>query len=213
MPPFIDKSGQRFGRLTVLREWERRPTGKSTAIFWNCRCDCGREVFINSGHLSSGNSTTCGCWRKGRPSNQRTHGMTGSPEYRSWQAMKRRCYYPKDILFHRWGGRGIRVCDHWIHSFENFLEDMGMRPSLQHSLDRLDNDSDYGPQNCRWATRSQQCRNTPRNRLLTLDGATFCLAEWAERTGIASNTIRRRIDHARWSVEKALTTPVHHKPS
>lgn len=210
MPPFVDRTGWRYSRLTVLAEHERRMSGKKAATFWKCRCDCGRELFVNVSNLISGTTRSCGCLLHARK-NRLTHGLTGTPTYLAWLRMKQRCSDPGVLNYDFWGGRGIRVCDRWLHSFENFLADMGPIPGKGYSLDRVDNDGDYTPENCRWATRKEQNRNTRRNRLLTLNGETLCMVEWAERTGIPARNIRMRIDWYGWSVEKALTTPVQRK--
>jgi hypothetical protein len=125
--------------------------------------------------------------------NATSHGRHKTPEYRAWAAMLRRCLNPETRLFHRYGGRGIGVCDRW-RSFVNFFDDMGNRPTLGHSLDRYpNNDGDYEPGNCRWATRSQQARNTSRTVYVTRDGVTRCVADWAELTGIPAWTIAYRV--------------------
>ena len=125
--------------------------------------------------------------------------------------MKQRCYDPNATRFKNWGGRGIKVCDRWKNSFENFYEDMGEKPK-GHSLDRIDNDGDYTPENCQWASTLEQGRNSRKNRLITHDGLTLSLAEWSEKTGLNRTTISERIDSRGWSVEEALTLPVFRRP-
>jgi len=128
------------------------------------------------------------------------------PEYTVWEKMIDRCENPKAKDFMRYGGRGIVVCAKWRNSFTAFFEDMGARPSPQHSIERGDNNGNYEPENCRWATRREQGRNTSRNRLLEYNGRTACLAEWAETTGLPAYVIRGRLK-ADWSVARTLTTP------
>jgi len=125
--------------------------------------------------------------------------------------MKRRCYDQNTIRHESWGGRGIRVCDRWKNDFPAFLADMGQKPSALHSIERRDNNANYDPSNCFWASPKEQARNTRRNRHLTLNGRTMSVVEWADETGIHNNTIRQRLDYCGWSVEKALTTPVQKK--
>jgi len=126
--------------------------------------------------------------------------------------MRRRCYDKKQTRYSEWGGRGVRVCDRWNDSFSAFLEDMKQKPSSSHSIERRDNDADYCPENCFWASPKEQARNTRRNRHLTHNGETLSVAEWAEKIGIHGNTIRARLDVYGWSVEDALTIPVPVRP-
>lgn len=140
----------------------------------------------------------------------RTHGETSgerSTEYIIWQGLKRRCLNPKLREYPNYGGRGIQVCQRWLDGFENFLADVGRRPSPKHSLDRIDGDGNYEPGNVRWATANVQQRNRRNNRLLTLDGVTRCATEWAEIFGIGQSLIGQRLRKG-WSDERTLTTPV-----
>lgn len=160
----IITTGQRFGNLIVIREVEpefksyppKNTNRKIRRIL--CRCDCSIEKIINLEKLRSGNTKGCGCLRK--PPSQRTHGDTGSPEYNSWKGMIDRCENESSIGYHNYGGRGIKVCNRWRYSFENFLSDMGRKPPDKDSIDRYpDNDGNYEPTNCRWATFSEQGYN------------------------------------------------------
>lgn len=183
----------------------RKPRGFRYYIL--CRCVCGKEKPVPVDALKSGRSKSCGCQRK----TTRTHGMSGSAEYRTWLRMKQRCYDKNATQYEYWGGRGIKVCGQWKHSFPQFFKDMGKKPGLRHSLERRDNSDDYHPGNCYWATPKQQSRNTRRNRLLTYNGLTLTLVEWSEKMSIGRTTITQRIDACGWSVEKALSTPVRRK--
>jgi hypothetical protein len=142
--------------------------------------------------------------RLGRPVK---HGMHGSPEYRAWQQMRQRCQNPGNQRFDRYGGRGIKVCPRWDGSFLAFYADMGPRPSPTHSLDRIDNDGDYSPENCRWATRAEQNRNRGDCIILDHDGMRMTVAEWARHLGINVRTLSLRIEQG-WDAVRALTTPV-----
>lgn len=161
MGKFIDLTGVKFGRLSVLGLTER---GKNKAIRWLCLCDCGKEKTVDTGRLKSGQTKSCGCYQKEMASKaNKTHGHkvggVVSPEYTTWQNMKCRCYDTKDKYYELYGGRGITVCDRWLESFENFYEDMGDKPSNQHSIDRIEVDGNYEPANCKWATKSIQAIN------------------------------------------------------
>jgi hypothetical protein len=135
----------------------------------------------------------------------KTHGLTNTSEYQAWLRMKSRCNNPQNQDFARYGGRGIKVCKRWMDSFENFYADMGPRPRGA-SLDRYpNNDGDYAPGNTRWANQKQQCRNRSNNRLLTHNGITMCMADWADRLGIKFSILNDRINRYGWSVERALS--------
>lgn len=132
------------------------------------------------------------------------HGMRNTTEYRSWSHMKDRCYREKDKRYSSYGGRGITVCDEWRNSFTAFYKDMGKKPSPKHSLDRIDNNGNYEPSNCRWATNVQQASNRRSSRLFTYDGRTMNIKEWSDSSGIAYNTLRQRLMRYNWPIEKAL---------
>lgn len=190
--------GDRFGQLVVLGEEPRHETPNGSIVRKiRCRCDCGGESVVALARLRNGGTRSCGCLVGG---GHRTHGCTGTPEYRTWNGIKKRCSDGSDF---RYGGRGIRVCERWLNSFEAFLADMGERPSAEHSIDRIDNDGDYSPENCRWATAKEQMRNTCYNVLVTHDGETLCVAEWAERHGVSASLLARRL-RLGWSFERAV---------
>src|SRR5690606_6056327 len=135
------------------------------------------------------------------------HAMTRSPEYRAWQHMRERCSNPRVHNYHRYGGRGIKVCDRWANSFENFLADMGPRPSPEHSLDRYPNpDGDYEPGNCRWATPEQQTRNRRTNKILSFKGREQTLTDWCQELDLEPSIVSTRLRRG-WTVERALNTP------
>jgi hypothetical protein len=204
MGKFVDLTGMTFGRLRVLGRTANNANGK---ISWDCICECGNKKIGSSQYLKNGMTDSCGCrvteWRK---ASMTTHGQKHSITYRSWSAMKTRCTNPNIPGFKDYGGRGIKFCDRWS-SFENFLADMGARPSKAYSLDRKDVDGDYEPDNCRWATRLVQNNNTRANVLLEHDGQRLTLADWSRVTGIDMKTLSNRVKKG-WSAEETLT----HKP-
>jgi|SRR5262252_2367213 len=158
MPAFIDITGHRYARLTVLRTNGR----KNGRPLWLCRCDCGNEITVSANVLRQGNTTSCGCFKlelsKQRGEANRVHGESkASREYRSWHGLRDRCLNPNNKNFGNYGGRGITICERW-NSYENFLTDMGRCPP-DHLLDRINNDGPYSPENCRWATLSQSNEN------------------------------------------------------
>lgn len=204
---FVDLEGQNFGRLTVLGHVGRRGNGRHA--HWLCRCECNNEAIVQGKHLRSGHTQSCGCWRRDV---QTTHGQAPgsgrSKTYAIWNRMVDRCTNPAATCFHRYGGRGIMVCPQW-RRFENFFADMGARPSLQHSLDRIDNDGNYEPSNCRWATPREQANNTSRNRKLTWQGRTQTIAEWSRELGIKYSTLNNR-RHKNYTIEQIMS-PTHFK--
>jgi hypothetical protein len=209
-----DITGQKFGRLLVIGYVGLRHVGKGKhgRAQWLCLCDCGQNTVRLSGHLVSGHTISCGCEhsefvRRLGKQNQK-HGMYGTPEYRAWQAMKGRCHNPKHHAFNRYGGRGIKVCDRWRESFDNFFADMGYRPGPGYSVDRIDNDGDYAPDNCRWATQFEQVNNTAKTRHITYNGVTRTTAEWAQIAGITRNILYDRVFKHGWSLERAFNQQV-----
>ena len=200
--------GDRYGRLVVIKEAARHRDGCRCFL---CRCDCGSEVRVKLVLLRTGGTQSCGCLQKELAAARRRadakHGMEGTPTYRSWSHMKSRCTNPHHKYYRHYGGRGITICQRWMDSFEAFLEDMGERPSMKYSIDRIDNDGNYEPGNCRWATWKEQARNSRNNRTIAFRGRVLCVTEWAEVTGIDRGAIFDRLN-AGWSVEESLTLPV-----
>lgn len=147
---------------------------------WECICDCGKTVVVRQTNLRTGHTTSCGCSRKGV---NRTHGMSKTSTSKSWEGMRQRCYNPNNNSYHRYGGRGITVCERWRESFENFLEDMGPAPE-GHSIERKDNNGNYEPDNCRWANKREQSLNRRTSRLVTAHGRTLTIKEWADLCGL-----------------------------
>lgn len=206
MSKLIDLTAQRFGRLTVLSLAEDyiSPKGRKRSK-WLCQCDCGKKVVVIESNLKNGKTSSCGCLKRETAAAQTIkHGMGGTRLYRTWSGMKRRCLNPNHKSYSDYGGRGITVCNEWLH-FEPFYEwamANGYRDDL--SIDRIDNDKGYCPENCRWVSDKAQANNRSTNRLLTLNGETHNITEWSEITGINRDTIRWRLKNG-WTVEQALT--------
>jgi hypothetical protein len=154
------KSGDKYGRLTIIKEVEPyiAPNGDKRRKF-ECLCNCGNTTNVKLNDLTHNRITSCGCLNKEMSKNRLiTHGLRYHPLYKTWCGLKQRCYNTKYVRYNDWGGRGIKVCDRWLNSFENFLEDMGNRPN-GYSIDRIDNDGNYEPNNCRWADNKTQRHN------------------------------------------------------
>lgn len=204
-----DLTGRRFGRLMVQAVAAHR-NGRPA---WRCVCDCGQVRDVLSFNLTGGKTVSCGCLGREQTSRRATiHGACRdgrrTPERQAWHDMMGRCHNKKNGRYGSYGGRGITVCERWRGpgGFVNFLADLGPRPSDRHSLNRLDNDGSYCPENCEWSTAKEQQRNMRSNVFLTHGGETLCVAEWAERTGLRWGVIHGRIRKG-WSVEDALTIP------
>lgn len=189
--PIKDITGQRFGRLVALMPNHTGPRG----THWKCECDCGTIIVRRIGFLTSGDVKSCGCLKieaaiaTGHAN--RKHGQTKTRFYGVWSAMIRRCYNNHTRHYPHYGGRGIKVCKRW-RKFENFMADMGTNPPGL-TLDRIDNDGDYSPGNCRWTTRAEQARNTRKALRVTFNGETLPLKTWAERLEQNYYTLRGRI--------------------
>lgn len=193
----LELAGMKFGRLVAKSV--RVSNGKR---LWLCACRCGGSKSADASALVSGRVTSCGCAKS-------KHGRSGSPTYHVWHSMKRRCYDPNREGFHRYGGRGLTYCARW-EKFENFLKDMGEKPSRSCSLERIDNNKGYTPSNCRWATAKEQARNRSDNKLVTFNGKTACVMEWAERLGMPFTTLSNRLLRG-WTVQRAMTQLVQPK--
>ena len=136
-----------------------------------------------------------------------TYGMSKTPEYKARYNMKDRCFNPNHKCYSDYGGRGIKICDRWKNSFQNFFLDMGSRPTAKHSLDRIDNNADYSPENCRWATKAEQYNNRRSNRFITIDDDTLTIVQWEKKMGYKENVIWQRLKMG-WSEYRAVMTPV-----
>jgi hypothetical protein len=204
MTKLDDLTGRTFGLLRVVGKNAPRPAGRTE---WLCLCECGQTKIAIGQYLKSGVTTSCGCTTSAKRSKSfTTHGMAHTPTWCCWVGLRARCNNPNNGSYSRYGGRGIKVCERWERSFEDFYADMGPRPSSAHSIDRIDNDKGYEPGNCRWATPRVQNSNTRRNVILEHNGESLTLAEWAVRTGINIGRLSWRIKTG-WTAAQALTTP------
>lgn len=197
------KPHDRFGRLTVL---ERTVFSKRSK--WLVVCDCGIRKEVLGESLRSGSTKSCGCLRRELVISKNTrHGLSHTKEYRIWQTMLDRCNNEFSGSFKNYGGRGIKVCNRWL-SFESFISDVGKCPGNGYSLDRIDNNGDYEPTNVRWATQSEQSRNTRRNINVAYGGETMVLKDWSVRLGISYYTLIDRLFIQGLSVDDAFTQPI-----
>lgn len=200
--PRKDLTGQRFGKLTVLSLLDKRHNNHRVYL---CQCDCGKQVEAIHSSLNNKHRSSCGCLAKP------LRGLSKTHFYKKWVNMHRRCYQPHNAQYHRYGARGVRVCDKW-HAFLSFYEDMSPSYFPGATLDRKENDGDYSPQNCQWATPFTQANNRRNNIRLTLNGRTQTISQWSRETGLHKTCIRRRL-LAGWTVKGALTIPAVTDPA
>lgn len=200
MPAFRDLTGKQFGRITVLSRAESR--GKQT--YWLCQCSCGTEKEICAYNLTKGLTNSCGCLSVEKFTDRsKTHGLSNSREYQIWMGIKARCTCETNSAYKYYGAKGVKVCDAWLNSFEQFLADMGEAPEGM-SIERIDVSGNYEPSNCKWATQEEQANNKTNNRFITWRGKTMTAAQWGRKVGLCSHTILRRLRDG-WSVDRTLT--------
>ena len=204
----IDLTGKRFGKLIAI-SFDHM---KRTRSYWRCKCDCGNYRIVAIDHLKHGDITDCGCERR-HIARWKKHGMSESRIYTIWSLMKRRCINPLSKEFPFYGGRDIAICKEWL-DFANFLEwanNNGYSDEL--TIDRIDNDGDYCPENCRWVTRKEQSYNKRNNRFITFNGETKTITQWASDNGLTYNLVKNRIDKLGWPFEKAISEPINEQKS
>lgn len=205
LPPnkqFVNLTGLIFGRLVVEKLSGRKTTNGVHYYFWLCKCQCGTSTVVRGGNLRQRLTSSCGCLLKEYMS--RNADIAHVPEKTVWSGMKDRCQNPNHKDFHRYGGRGIRVCDAWLMSFAAFFRDMGPRPNRSYTIERCDNDGNYTPGNCKWATIVEQNRNRNGVLRITFNGKTMCATAWDEFLGFRRTTVQHRLKLG-WSIERALT--------
>ena len=194
-----------FGRWTVI---SFAGTNKHKDAVWNCVCSCGTEKVVSGYAITSGNSRSCGCLnREGTSKRSTTHGKSHTKINTIYLQMIARCYKPNNPGYKRYGGRGITVCSRWLESFENFYADMGEPPTGK-TLHRVENNGEYSPDNCVWATFKEQARNTRRNVILTIEGTTKTLIEWCEHYDVDYMTIYQRLRKLKnWTIQEIFESP------
>lgn len=206
------KIGYKFDRLTVVEDCGVQIVSKKKQRVWKCKCVCGNIVFVTTSKLNNGSKRSCGCLMiESLGIGSFKHGKSHSKEFNTWMGIKQRCCNSNYHSYKNYGGRGIKVCDRWLQSFENFYADMGEAP-IGFSIDRIDVNGNYCPENCRWVDSKTQQYNKRNTFKITFNNVTETLSYWSEKTGIRAKTIHARIHDLKWSVERALTTPtmIHH---
>lgn len=202
----VDLTGRRFGRLTCL---EIAGQTKNKNMLWLCQCDCGKLTIVSQGNLTYGNVKSCGCLNVDRTKEVNTkHGLTHTRLYNIWRGIRKRCFDPTVPEYQNYGGRGISVCQEWLEfiNFANWAKANGYKDGL--TIERINNDGNYEPTNCRWIPLAEQARNRRNSHFVSYSGETKTLAEWSNITGINPDTISARLKRYGWPVEKALTQPV-----
>lgn len=210
MTKCLDLVGKNFNRLTVIKRVENNRFGQTQ---WLCECECGKKIIVKGYHLKNGNTRSCGCLQRETIGNiSRKHGGAHNRLYIIWRNMKQRCNDIKNCSYKNYGERGMRVCEEWL-DFENF-RDWALENGYDFyakrgecTLDRIDNNGNYCPENCQWVSMKEQGLNRRNNHNITINGKTHCIAEWARIFGIKREIIKDRILSG-WDEVQAVTTPV-----
>lgn len=211
MSELIDLTGQKFGRLTVIKRAKNKikRNGKHE-VMWECLCDCGNTKIVSRNSLRSSAIRSCGCLRKENTKNMRTkHGLRNTQIYKTWANIKTRCYNPNKDTFNYYGGRNVEMCQDWKEDFINFYNwsmEHGYKEGL--TIDRINPNGNYEPSNCRWVTMKEQQNNKLNNHYIMYEGQKHTLMEWSEILNINYRTLHKRLMYLNWSIEKAFTTPI-----
>lgn len=203
MSKLVNLTGERFGKLTVIKRAENAKGGISR---WECQCDCGNKKIVRGNDLKRGSVKSCGCLRKTPPNTK--HREAGTRLYRKWISILRRCENPKCPYYKNYGARGITVCDEWHDYliFKKWVEET--QPSGDFTIDRIDNNKGYSPENCRWANSKTQANNRRNNVLIDYQGETHNLTEWSEILGFNYKNVHNRMYRLGWSFEKSISVPI-----
>lgn len=204
MPKLIDLTGKRYGKLVVIS----RAKNLGNSVAWNCMCDCGNECVIRADHLREGRTISCSkCGRERQTISVTKHGEYKSPLYDVWVSMKQRCFNPRSEEYHNYGARGITVCDEWL-DYSNFREWAQDKYNQGLTIDRINNNGNYEPSNCRFTTYYAQSINKRSNRIITYGGETKTVTELARKYGFKPHVVFKRLKIG-WTIERALTEPLH----
>lgn len=205
MSNFKDLTGEKIGRLTVIKRVENN---KANNAQWLCQCECGKEIITTTANLKRRHSKSCGCLRKehtsGINNNFYKHGMYNTKLYQTWHNMKQRCFNKNSSHYKNYGGRGIKVCDEWLEFMNFYNWAMSNEYSEGLTIDRIDVNGNYEPDNCRWVDNKTQCNNKRNNHLITYNGKTHTMMEWSRLLNIKYDVLRFRLKRG-WDIEKALT--------
>jgi hypothetical protein len=209
----IDLTGQKFNRLTVIREAPKRKN--YTSMYWLCECECKKYIIVSAVDLKRGHTKSCGCYRSEmvikKNISRKTHGQTTkgniSHEYRIWCGIKNRCYNSNHTYYKHYGGRGIKMYFEWINSFDCFYAYVGKSPTKKHTIDRINNDGNYEPGNVRWATMKEQANNRSNTRYFNYNGKLLTISQLSDISNISYTTLKYRLNKE-WTLEKAMTEPI-----
>lgn len=207
MSALIDITGNKYGMLSVLRRVQNAPNGVAR---WECKCDCGNVVIVRGGNLKNGAVKSCGCLRHDIGARTKTHGMSKTRLYQTWANMKERCCCKNNPAYGTYGGRGIMICDDWNNSFEAFAKwalSNGYQDDL--TIERIDYNKGYTPENCKWISKSDQANNRRSNVKITFNNETHNLSEWCKMYGKNYYLVYNRIHKNKWDFERAILEPVH----
>ena len=208
MSKLIDITGKKFNSLLVIKRVENEEKGRAR---WLCKCDCGNETIVRGSNLKNGAVKSCGCLRKTASERNRTHGDSRTKLYNHWVSMIYRCYNPKNQAYKWYGARGIKVCDEWKDylKFKEWV--LSTRPDESYTVERIDVNGDYCPENCKWIPMGEQANNRTTNLIYEYNGKKQNLAQWCMELGLDYKLVHNRLFKSKWSFEKAISTPVSKK--